>query len=273
MSQIAISNIAWTAPEDRSVYELLGKLDIKGLEVAPTRIHPDIFSAPKSVLKDFREMVLELSGAQIVSLQSLHFGRPDLSLFGEKGKATELYEYTQRAIDLALVLGARNLVFGSPKNRLVPAQYQGDAWGEAIGFFSRLGAYADLCGITISIEANPEAYGANFITQTSQAIKMVNEINLPSIRANLDLGTCWLNQEDPSALVSGHINMFGHIHISEPMLEAIPNQVDIETHKLLSGAIKASNYEKWLSLEMRAISGDNLGRVRKAVEFALNIYR
>ncbi|MFO0415966.1 MAG: sugar phosphate isomerase/epimerase family protein [Pseudomonadota bacterium] len=272
MSLLAISNIAWTAAEDRSAYELLGKLGIKGLEVAPTRIHPDIFSAPKSLLKDFRKMVLELSGAEIVSLQSLHFGRPDLSLFGEDKKATELYEHTKKAVDLAVALGARNLVFGSPKNRLIPPAYQSNAWDEAVDFFSRLGTYAESYDVTISIEPNPEAYGANFITRTAEAIKIVKEINLNNFRINLDLGTCWLNQENPAAFVLEQTNIIGHIHISEPMLGAIPGQVDMETHKLLSDAIKRSNYGKWISLEMRAISGDNLGCIRQALEFALDIY-
>jgi len=39
-TMLAISNIAWSADQDKDVYELMKKYGFSGLEIAPTRIFP-----------------------------------------------------------------------------------------------------------------------------------------------------------------------------------------------------------------------------------------
>ena len=52
----------------------------------------------------------------VVSLQSIWYGRNE-SLFGSYEERQALLEYTKRAIDFACAVGAKNIVFGCPKNR------------------------------------------------------------------------------------------------------------------------------------------------------------
>ena len=72
---------------------------------------------PRSDIAEYRRS-WEDRGLQIVSLQSLLFGRSDLQLFGDDGVRAALADYLRRVIDFGAPLGAHALVFGSPKNRL-----------------------------------------------------------------------------------------------------------------------------------------------------------
>jgi len=39
--KLAISNIAWQDTDEKEIFDIMRRLDIKGLEIAPTRLFPD----------------------------------------------------------------------------------------------------------------------------------------------------------------------------------------------------------------------------------------
>src|SRR6185312_10786658 len=98
------------------------------------------------------------------SLQSLLFGRLDLQLFGDESSRTQLAEYMRRVIDFAHAVGARALVFGSPKNRTRGELPMPQAMSIATDFFASLADHARERGALICIEANPPGYGCDFVT-------------------------------------------------------------------------------------------------------------
>ena len=79
--RIAISNIAWQPQDDEHVARLMAQHGVDALEVAPTVCWPD-----PTVVSD-REVVAyrtswEARGVEIVAMQSLLYGHPELVIFG-----------------------------------------------------------------------------------------------------------------------------------------------------------------------------------------------
>ena len=98
--RLSISNIAWSADEDRQIYGLMRQNDYSGLEIAPTRFFPD---APYDRLTDMSLLAGELRekyGLSVCSMQSILYGK-DQNLFDEEGSA-ELIAYLNRAFSFGL---------------------------------------------------------------------------------------------------------------------------------------------------------------------------
>ena len=257
--KLAVSNIAWTQDNDYVMYRWLAKRGIQGLEIAPTRLFPQ---APYERLPEaaaYAKMLLDSYGLEICSLQSIWYGRKE-SLFGTSEEMEALYRYTCQAIAFAQVVGARNLVFGCPRNRNLPSP---ELRPLAIMFFRRIGQFASQHDTCIAIEPNPPYYQTNFINTTQEAFDICREIAHPGVRVNVDLGTCIHYQEDIS-LLKTNISLINHIHISEPMLAPVQAR---DIHRSLRDLF----YDRWCSIEMKA--QDTLKPIRATIDYMMEITR
>jgi D-psicose/D-tagatose/L-ribulose 3-epimerase len=125
----------------------------------------------------------------------------------------------KKMIDLASMLGTKVLVFGSPKNRIVPdTMSEKEAGDIAIDFFSSLGEYAHEHSVIIGLEANPPAYGGNFITNTHDAAMLVRDVDNPGFRLHIDAGTLIFENEDLRDIMIRYRNLICHYHVSQPHL-------------------------------------------------------
>src|ERR1700737_3690596 len=95
--KIAISNIAWDARENARVAEIMSARNIGGVEIAPTKIWPDLSLADDESIAACRNW-WEVRGIRIVALQSLLFGRPDLNMFSTADIRRSMLEYLGTAI-------------------------------------------------------------------------------------------------------------------------------------------------------------------------------
>ncbi|HMA24546.1 MAG TPA: TIM barrel protein, partial [Gemmatimonadaceae bacterium] len=161
--KLAVSNIAWDPTQDVEIAELLRREGVGGVEIAPTKWRERPLEASSSDIASYRR-AWEDRGLPIVSMQSLLFGRPNLQLFGDARSRAEMLDYLRDVITLGAALGARSLVFGSPKNRLRHSLPVADASDIAESFFRAIGDHARNHGVIFCIEANPPAYGCDFVT-------------------------------------------------------------------------------------------------------------
>ena len=239
----AVSNIAWQAGSDALVMESLPS-GIEGLEIAPTRIVPE---APYDNVPLAASALSSIRGAYgfcFPSMQSIWFGVSQ-KLFGSSEEREFLLSYTKKAVDFASSLSIGNLVFGSPKNRIMNDPSDMDT---ALAFFREIGDYAFEKGVFIGLEANPEIYGTNFITTTSEAFDFVRKVGSPGLMVNLDMGTMKANGESAS-LISGNVPLISHVHLSEPYLKA-PSSSPL--HREVIEVLKAEGYDRFVSLEMNS---------------------
>ena len=244
--KFSISNIAWAAEFDEEMYGFLKTHSFDGLEIAPTRIFPETPYDNVDLVKGFASELRENYGLAISSMQSIWYGLSE-SIFGTDEERQKLIDYTFKAIDFANAAGCRNLVFGCPKNRVVPPNIEQEAAvGLACEFFIKIGDYAASNGTVIAIEPNPPIYNTNFINTTMEAFDICCRINNSGVKVNLDLGTIIYNEESLNIL-RGNIHLVNHIHISEPNLKPIENR---GLHGELFSIMREMKYDKFVSIEM-----------------------
>ena len=252
--KLAMSNIAWAPDERLEAYKAMAEAGFTGLEIAPGlffHASEDPF-VPSETLAS--EALAEMSdhGLGLVSMQSLLFGVQGAGLFDGEDARAALVKGMNRAIDLAGRFGIPNLVFGSPAQRRVPEGMPMDqALSEAAHIFHALGDRAKVAGTTITIEANPAAYGTNFVNTLEQATDFIEQINHPAIAVILDLGAMHMNgtfnrvPEQVEALMP----RLNHVHVSEPNLAPAP--AEPERLAPVLARLSKQGYAKAVSIEMR----------------------
>ena len=253
--RLAVSNIAWLPGDRDAAYAILRAHGIKGLEIAPGLFLDgarDVF-APTDEEVAGALRATRRAGLELVSMQSLLFGVSGAALFEGDGPRERLEAAMLRAIGLAKRLAIPNLVFGSPKQRVIPPGMSGaEAEDIAIATFRRLGDAAAGAGTRIAIEANPRAYGTNFLNRVSEAETFVRKVDHEAIRLIVDVGALHMNgdfdQIEEFAQL-GH-DVISHVHMSEPDLAPAPADV-MEAARVFS-ALSRVGYAGWCSIEMRA---------------------
>lgn len=243
--------IAWPEALDSVLLPKLRDMGLEGVELAPTRVWPDWSQATPVAAEQFRRELGDL-GLWCPALQSVLYGRPDLSLFASTRRGQRAFrDHMVRIADLAASAGASTVVLGSPRNR-DPGQLSAqDAWAMAL---ARLAPIADeyaARGVALGLEANPEEYECRFITRIADALRLVEELNSPGLRLHADAGALALTGEPFMPVIErGRI---AHVHVSEPFLGAFDHPHDA-VHGALAAGLRGAGYEGWASIEMRTTS-------------------
>lgn len=266
--KIAVSNIAWDPADEAGVFGILSQMRITGVEVAPTKLWGGWDGATAFAAKQVRSALAD-AGFVIPALQSILFGRPDLKLFGTDAQRAALLDHIGHVAELAAEMGARTLVFGSPRNRDPGGLSLGEAMEAAVLVLREAGARCARQGVWLGIEANPPAYDCRFITRWYEAAELVRRCDSPGIRLHLDSACTALAQDDLAEAVAETADILAHVHISEPQLGAFDTlQVD---HARFGAALRRAGYDGWCSVEMRR-SDDPLAAVRRAAAIAKSFY-
>ena len=266
--KLAVSNIAWMPKDRLSAYQLLTEFGFSGLEIAPGLLFHDAddpFNPTEQVIIRALEEIHD-AGLSLVSMQSLLFGVEGAALFESVEARSRFETGIERAINLAGRVGIPNLVFGSPKQRIVPRDMsKEDAWSEAAMLFRRMGDTAQAANTLLAIESNPAAYGTNFLNTLEEASSFVSEVNHPAVKVILDIGAMHMNGEFGSTpeQISSICMKLSHVHISEPNLNPAP--ADEKQAETILKALKVAGYNRAVSIEMKAPQG-GLGERRTCVE-------
>ncbi|MDY7545355.1 sugar phosphate isomerase/epimerase family protein [Glaciimonas sp. Gout2] len=262
--KISASNIAWGLEDDQEVYSKMKAEGFSALEIAPTRLVPQKPYQPENIIvaASLAAEIQNSWGFGICSMQSLWYGLTE-RIFGTPEERAFLLQYTCSALDFAAAVGCPHVVFGSPRNRIIEHPEQRPVGEE---FFAACAAYAESKSVTIGIEANPSSYGTNYLNTTPEALELVQAINSPFFKLNLDLGTMLENEENLSTLET-LIPHISHVHISEPSLAAV---IDRYEHQELARRLEDGGYTGWVSLEMRNLGTETLFRSLETVAKVFN---
>ena len=265
-----MSNIAWERSEEPAAADLFRQLGVDAVEVAPTKAWDNPLAATDTDIRTYRGW-WEDRGINIVALQSLNYGHQEFQIFQDAKLRSEFLEYLRGIIVLGAKLGAKVMVFGSPKNRIVGNLPQDQADAIAVDFFSALGQSAADHGVVFCIEPNPTDYGCDFVTDGHSGIKLVKAVNHPGFGLHLDAAGLTLAGDEPSEVIPLSAPYLRHFHLSEPYLgELGPGKVD---HFSMHNALIGCGYDRLISIEMKPGElGSNIPRVRRAIEFAQRVY-
>lgn len=257
--KLSISNIGWAKEDDEVIYAAMRDAGFTGLELAPTRIFPE---QPYDCLNSaalFGGYLLNRWGFTVPSIQSIWYGQTG-SIF-DAAQAEELLDYTAGAYRFAHALNCPSLVFGCPKNRMLPA---GADPAAADLFFDKAGTLAASHGVRLAIEANPPIY-TNFLNGTAEAFALVKRLGNPGLAVNLDLSTMLAQGERVQDFVDD-LTYVSHVHISEPGLQPIQKRPEHRELALLLGAV---GYRGYVSIEMGRTDPDT---VRRTIDYIAEVF-
>ncbi len=247
--KLSISNIAWTTEEDEKVYALMRRYGYCGLEIAPTRFFASEPYHNMEAVQRWRQECFAKEDFVISSMQSIWYGRTE-ALFADTAQRETLLAYTQKAVDFAEAVQCANLVFGSPRNRVLPDPSDRQLWRQGVQFFQRIGDYAHKKQTAIAMEANPPIYNTNYINTTKEAIALIEEVGSKGFLLNLDLGTM-IEMREPVEVLEGHEQQIHHVHISEPFLKPIVmDSSRRQFHREIAAFLQEHEYQGYVSVEM-----------------------
>lgn len=172
----------------------------------------DIFADPLEI--DIRERRLikdacRRQGLPVISVCCVALGIADFN-----GPVRKFHHDRCKAyLDLVYELEAKNLllVLGEYiwQEEVIPPAAQ---WGWAVEQVRGLGEYAQSLGLEIAIELEP--FRESIVNSLEKMSKLLNDVALPSVKANLDISHLSLVKTPPAAIqnLKGRI---GHIHFSD----------------------------------------------------------
>lgn len=270
--KLAVSNIAWPADLRDKAYDLLLAKGVAGLEIAPGLFLAglaDPFAARTAELAEALAPA-RMRGLELVSMQSLLFGVRGAQLFGTAEERATFLAAMRRALALAARLGVPNLVFGSPRQRNVPANVdRAEAMRQAADLFAMLGEEAQKLGLRIAIEPNAAVYGTNFLNRIEEALAFVRLVDHPGVVLNFDTGALIAAEEldRVEQIAAMAAPAIGHVHLSEPALAPAPASC-ADALRVLR-ALNAVGHKGWCSIEMAAAGHDPLAALDLAIDRAV----
>ena len=247
--KFSISNIAWRREDDEKVAQLLKASVFTGIEIAPTRYIDDIEKAAPNSFVEVAEFWSN-HGLSVTSIQSLLFNRPDLQLFGSSESRQKLSIFLLDLRAKATLIGVGPMVFGSPKNRVKGSLSLVEAKAEAACFFADLDKSWPGDGPYLVLEANPEIYGCDFMTTSSQARDFVSSLAIPSLRWHIDLACTILAGECAADIITTSSELPSHVHLSERNLGPLTSS-NKPIYRAFLESLSDRSYSQVVTLEMK----------------------
>lgn len=267
---LAISSIGWTNEEEADVAAYLQSAGVRYVELAPTKLWADPTKASDAEVAECLDFWKQ-HDIEVVAFQSMLFGRENLKIFDEATRA-ETLQYLKDFIVLAGKMGAKKMVFGSPKNRQRGDMPYEEAFEIAKEFFNELGDAAQANNTCFCIEPNATDYACDFVTNAQEGIDLVKAVDNPGFGLHLDIACMTLAKDDIAASIKDAKDVLQHFHISSPMLQLVEEAAGVN-HAEAATALREIAYPGFVSIEMRpGDPGQNVGRVKTAVTYAQQQY-
>ncbi len=255
--------------EDRPLAEVCSitkKLGYDGLELAPFTFSQwagDITAARRKEIRS----TIEDSGLEVVGLHWLFAGTDGLHLTStDEATWARSRDYLNVLFDLCADLGGEILVLGSPKQRdvLEGQTYEG-AWARAK---DALGAVLDKAGdlgLTLCLEPLAPAE-TNFINTVEEGMRMVREIDHPSLKIHLDV-KAMSSEIKPVADVIRSVSaeVVGHFHVNDENLYG-PGMGEVD-YAPIAEAVREIGWDKWLSVEVFKYDPNPETIARESIEY------
>ncbi|EIK97919.1 xylose isomerase [Pseudomonas sp. M47T1] len=269
--RLALSSIAWERADDIAVSQLLQRLQIDAIDIAPSQYFPNPQHVCEARVAQVRRW-WRSRGIEITGMQSLCFGTTGLNLFAGAHSQAALLLHLTAVCRIAAGLGATRLVFGSPKNRDCNGLGAQQSLDIATAFFRQLGDIAHDHGVTICLEPVPARYGANFMLTSAETAEVVRRVAHGAIRMQLDTGALTINGEDVARVLHECSELIGHVHASEPGL--VPLGDGTTDHPRVLAALRGYLPQHVVSVEMLTGRGEaSLPAIERALRAATRYYR
>lgn len=156
-------------------------------------------------------------------------------------------EYSKRCLDLAGMLGCRNISLTS--GRVVPGSSPQRALERLRESLETVLVHAEKVGVRVGIEYEPGL----LVERYEELLVLLETIASPFLGANLDLGHSHVLGEDPETVVAGLSSKIFNIHLEDirgrKHYHLIPGKGEVNFRKLLS-ILRKYAYDGFLTVEL-----------------------
>jgi sugar phosphate isomerase/epimerase len=233
---LALSNFAWDYPESENIFSQLNEIGIKNIELVLTKYNSWESLNNKTIL-DYKKELINYD-MNPYSLQSLFY---NINCTFEDTDI--VIDHFKRLIDYSEILGLKILVFGSPslRKKINNLSYN------LSKIFNEVDAYLENKNINLVIEPNTISYGGEYFTSVSEITEFIISNNLKNIKTMIDTHNILLENNDPLIDIDKYFDYIYHIHISEPGLNIIKDEL---FHINFSNKLKEVSYNKMVVYEV-----------------------
>lgn len=250
MAKLCISNIALSPFDHEEELRRLPGLGLEALEVAPSRVWRDTFSKLKAPQVLAYRKQIEDAGLQAAGLHSLFFDHPELGLFRDPETRARTLDFLVHLSGVCRDLGGRTLIWGGGRQR--GRVSEADAYSEAGEFMAELCHRVGDHGTCFCFEPlGPE--DTDFIHSGFDALKLVNGVNHPAFRVQLDAKALIANDEAVADTFTGMGDRLVHFHANEPDLGVLGTSGTVD-HAELGRLLKGIDYKGYVSIEQRLLN-------------------
>ncbi|NLN20061.1 MAG: sugar phosphate isomerase/epimerase [Firmicutes bacterium] len=197
---------------------------------------------------DFEALLEAVSTAKLPVYAFNSFIPPSLPLIGPARDLKALEKYVKEACSRIARLGGRVIVLGSGAARRAPEGLSSEETRKHLmEFLTLAGQHASPYGITIVLEPLNKKE-TNLIHLVSDAVRVVQELNMDNVRALAD--TYHMEMEGESPEVLADLGAFlSHVHVADTDRRA-PGTGDYD-YDLLRECLEAGGYSGGISVECK----------------------
>lgn len=265
--KISISSLAWEKNEEKDVIKILKRNNINLIDITPSKYFKSCMETNKQDILDLKNYFSRQS-IYIYGMQSILYEIKHLNLFRNKSEREIIVNYLEKIFEIGDLLDARKIVFGAPSSRYKLSSVDTNIEYE---FFSRIASIASKYDVTICLEPAPKVYKCNFLNTTSEVAIFIKSINNYNLKLQIDSGSIQINEENIVNIINDYSSIIGHLHISNPFLKPIIDNVDF--HKSFCNHIVSNSLLKVITIEMLTSKKSLcIKEVEESVKFINKLY-
>jgi len=246
--RFSICNEMFKGWDWRQVCECIGRHGYDGVEIAPFTFAEDIRNLnEKDRIKIRSES--DLAGLRIVGLHWLLVSPAGLSCTSPSADVRRttsdyLVELTRFCSDL----GGEVMVFGSPKQRIIPMDGGRDVAVQRLCETLQPSALlAEKKGITICLEPLPKEE-TDFINTLEEAAELIMRFDSPAVKTILDVKSAGTEDHAIPELIKDYGSMIQHVHANDTNRKG-PGFGDTDFVPIFA-ALREAKYDGWVSVEV-----------------------
>ena len=169
-------------------------------------------------------------------------------------------DYVKKCADFAFEIGAKAISVQATTCMKTNAEAgEEEEWSWGVTGLREAGIYAAEKGIRLTLEAW-NRYETYLINRLDQALKMVNDINLPNVGVMADTYHMNIEESDMGAAIRNVGDKLFYVHIADSN-RAAPGRGHMD-FKEVAGALRDIHYDGWVSMELLPAAADPFGGKR-----------
>ncbi len=268
--KFATSNIALTPYDHEKELHKVAELGLEGLEVAPSRVWQDSWKGLKAMDVEVYRALVESTGLSVIGLHSLFYDQSEMGMFGDSETRLRTLDFMEHLSKLCRDLGGSNLIYGGGRQRgEIPMD---EAFARTIDFCGEL--CARICGHGTAYCFEPLGpQKMYFINSVNDSIRIVEALNSPSFRVQLDAEALADNDEITEEIFTAAKPYLVHVHANEPGFDVLGSSGHVD-HSAIGRHLKAIGYEGFVSIEQRMLNAlDPISDLTLSVSILKNSYK